>query len=219
MSVNFENLLSSTQKFIKELEEFILLTHNSQKKHELAINKGQKMRETFTFYLERTENEAKTGKVLEFTKKLIRNLYCELNGLEKEIILLNRNKEKLSSMWSVYSALSSVVTKYPNANSNKIRFEMYEKIPKWEDYIEDSTNQLLQNLESGLANTADLAENTKNILSAILTKSGKYSSSRISEINSAKKDYEEKKAIISEYLSKLIELANALSKILENAFF
>lgn len=215
---SYESLISIAQKTLKEVDPFLEALSFSQEAHEKAVNEGKLVRETVALYFERTNNERKGETVLEFLKKLIRNLSSALSELEKTSLLLIESKDVLSAKWSVYMNLKSTLQKNPNASSKRIHFEMYNQIPNWEDFLEESTVHILISLENGLVKPSALMDNVNTILNTIYPKYEKKPHSKFTQITSDHKECESLSKKVSDTLSNVTEKAQILSVILENSF-
>lgn len=214
---NFEDIIKQSESILEDITPFLNGMETVQDEFLEEENSSNPFRNRALLYFKCSDYDIEANKLLIILRKFLSVLSSSINQLEKKITQGISEKNALSAKWNAYVNLSAILRKVPNADVRKIRFEMHAIYPNWENSLDESTMQILLNMETGFSKNSELRKNLNNIFNSYLNKNGRFSVSNFSEISTMVENYQKQKEEITTLFSKISEKTSILEELINRS--
>ena len=159
---NYEKLLGQANAILSLIEPFLEEYISLHEAYEASD--GKLHGESFTLFLDCSNLDISSEKILQYLQKLIMELTFAQTDNEKHFSELSKSAESFDAKFKVYQLIIETLNYVDTAF--ELRHEMYSKNRLWEEYLEASTSTVLECIEDGYATMNELSQNVTILMQA-----------------------------------------------------
>jgi len=164
MNTNYySSLVKKTLSLLPYLDPFIEnFLHINQIYAENSRN-NKSIREIFPFWAECSTEKIKAERLLDFSENMIAELASALSKIDAFLLTLDRSHNSFKSKLKTYTTIWNYLKENPCVNMMQLKYDIYRINPDWDDDLEASTTEIIENISYGYSDLSTLISNVKDI--------------------------------------------------------